>query len=77
MARSRRITPITSFTTSDSDKLAKRKANRAERRAVRAALVGGRDDDMLPARREISDPWNFPKDGKAWFGFGELALMRK
>lgn len=46
----------------DSDKKSKRYANRSYRRAVREALHRG--NEVMPELREVSDVWDFEKDGK-------------
>lgn len=60
MSRSRRKNPILSLW-ADSDKQAKRLANRALRVAIRNAI--NRELDLMPELREVSDEWDFPKDG--------------
>jgi hypothetical protein len=76
MSRSRRSLPITGTTTAPSDKRDKQKANRLVRRQVRAAIA--RDPDgVLPHRRELSDPWQFDKDGKLWHLDGDPRWLRK
>jgi hypothetical protein len=67
MARSRKKTPISGITTARSEKQDKRLANRKVRRAVKQALAGSGDVDVLPHRRELTNPWTMAKDGKAWF----------
>ncbi len=51
---------------SHSDKPGKILANRALRAATRMAFANCRDFDalVLPLLREVSNVWNFPKDGK-------------
>lgn len=63
MSRPRRRTPLCGITTAESEKNAKRVANRTLRRRVRAALHG-HPDAPLPLLREVSDPWLMDKDGK-------------
>lgn len=67
MSRSRRKTPISGITTARSEKQDKRLANRRIRRRVRIALAVTPEVDLLPACRELSDPWKMAKDGKGWF----------
>ena len=67
MTRSRRKTPISGITTASSEKQDKRLANRKVRRAVKQALAGKVDVDVLPHRRELTHPWTMAKDGKIWF----------
>ena len=66
MARSYRRTPIVSYTTARTDKPGKQQANRTLRAAARHALANCRDYEELtmPALREVSNVWSFPKDGK-------------
>jgi len=66
----------------DSDKAAKRLASRKLRRLVRHDIRTCLDFDflVLPVDREVSDVWDFPKDGKchlnpSWPEFAKL--MRK
>ena len=49
----------------------KRHAHRALRRRVHVALRQGRE--TLPALREVSSVWTWPKDGKFWFGGWTMA----
>lgn len=54
-----------------SDKPGKKIANRAERKIVKQILKQTLDDTLLPQTREIADgPYDFPKDGKSYFGPG-------
>ena len=65
MSRSHRHTPIIG-NCSHSDKPGKVLAHRALRAATRQALSACRDyDDLIaPVTREVSNVWDFPKDGK-------------
>lgn len=65
MARSYRHSPFMGFC-AHSDKPGKVIANRRLRARVRQAIVNCRDFDNLvvPVLREVSDVWDFPKDGK-------------
>jgi len=68
MSRSRRRTPITGATAARSDRVGKRNAHKALRQAERRAIA--RD---LPSPRmiDVSDDWDFTKDGKVpWFPRG-------
>ena len=67
MSRSRKKTPIAGMTNAASEKWEKRIANRRERRCVKEALAEDPLADVLPVRRELSDPWTMAKDGKKWF----------
>ena len=61
MSRSHRHTPVMGIA-GDSDRDDKRRANRALRRAVRANVAA-----EPPMLREVSDVWNFAKDGRRRF----------
>ncbi len=63
MSRSRRKFPRRG-NCADSDKWSKEQAHRRERRAVNVLLDGGSDGDDLPHVRELSDPYDYAKDGK-------------
>jgi hypothetical protein len=65
MARSRRKSPAGGITAARSDKAFKSLAARKLRAAERVALAAGAD---IPHRRAVDSPWNWPKDGKRWFG---------
>jgi hypothetical protein len=67
MTRSRKKTPISGITTVRSEKRDKRLGNRRVRRAVKQALATSVDVDILPHRRELTNPWTMAKDGKIWF----------
>jgi hypothetical protein len=66
MAHSFRHTPVIGITTARSDKPGKKVASRKLRKRVRMALLECPDFDNLvvPLQREVSDVWDFPKDGK-------------
>lgn len=66
MSRSRKRTPIAGITTAKSEKDDKRLANRRIRSRVKVALASRPEDDLLPTRRELSNPWTMAKDGKIW-----------
>jgi hypothetical protein len=53
----------------NSEKGDKRKANRKLRRFVKIILRGDPYTETLPMIREISDIWDFRKDGKSYFGY--------
>ena len=67
MARSRKKTPIRGIAAA-SDKTDKAWANRRERRVVRTRSATDRGVEALPQKRELSDVWNFAKDGKQPYG---------
>jgi hypothetical protein len=75
MARSYRRTPIFGITTSKSEKQAKRIANRRLRRAVRQAMLRGKE--VLPRLREVSNLWSFDKDGRRYDRGAGAREMRK
>lgn len=62
MSRSRKKTPVVPITTATTEKEEKRDANRRLRRVIREKVRNGEED--LPGIRELSDVWNFSKDGK-------------
>ena len=64
MSRSKRKTPILPNCTATSEKSEKQKANRKLRRIVKEKLAV--PDGELPQKREISDRWNWGKDGKSY-----------
>lgn len=69
MSRSYRHTPIFGITLAKSEKKDKRIANRCLRRTAKIAL--NRDDEIIPTIRDVSDVYNFDKDGKLWGGSWE------
>ena len=64
MSRSRRKNPIRGNTTAESEKHSKLKANRKLRRLTKETLKNRKE--VLPLLREVSDKWNFEKDGKKY-----------
>ena len=73
MSRSRRKTPICGITTAESDKPGKVADHRRLRRRNRQRVAHG----MEPLHeREVSDPWGWPKDGKAYYP-RDPRVMRK
>lgn len=77
MARSKRHTPIFGTTTQQSEKSDKRWANRRLRRLVREAVSTNVLPDVLPALREVSNPWSMAKDGRTyWLDAGPRDLRK-
>lgn len=66
MSRSKRHHPICGTTTARSEKKDKRIANRRERHRI-AAILGDNPEAELPHRKELSDTYDFDKDGKQIF----------
>jgi hypothetical protein len=66
MSNSYRKTPIIGTTTADSEKKDKQIANRRLRSKVKQLLKLG-DYDWLPTIRDVSNVWDFAKDGKRFF----------
>lgn len=64
MSRSKRNTPILPNCKAASEKAEKQKANRKLRRIVKEKLAVS--DEELPQKKEISDSWNWGKDGKSY-----------
>jgi hypothetical protein len=65
MSRSFKKTPIHGNAVAESEKSDKIRANRDFRRAVQAALYHEKE---IPLFREVSDVWDFAKDGKHYGG---------
>ncbi len=76
MTRSYQHTPIFGNCLCDSEKRDKRIANRAWRRIVRVKLHTG-TTEVLPLQREVSNVWDFGKDGKHWRSNYDPKWMRK
>jgi hypothetical protein len=66
MSRSRRKNPYRGWTVCDSEKDEKILANRRLRRASKQALLNG--NEVFPLKKEISNVWNWGKDGKIYCG---------
>lgn len=75
MSRSRRKTSIRGRTTANSEKLDRQKSNRKLRRLVKERMK--KREEVLPVLREISDVWDFKKDGKGYDPHGPEEIMRK
>ena len=79
MSRSRKKTSKFSMTTAPSDKADKANANRRLRRIVKQRL---KDDEFieeiaLPQLREVSNVWDFAKDGKRFLNINEIEGFRE
>lgn len=64
-------------TVADSEKSDKRIANRIFRRKnkyiIKNMLFTNEDNvNFLYDMNEVSDPWNFAKDGKSYYGIGDI-----
>ncbi len=75
MSRSKRRTPIIGYTSAETEKQDKRRANRALRRKVKVSINQG--DFELPLLREVSTVWSFDKDGKQYLINPSPQDMRK
>lgn len=64
MSRSRKKNPVKGITSADSEKEDKRNANRKFRRKIKQEVNKG--EDQLPEIRELSNVWEFDKDGKRY-----------
>ena len=64
MSRSYRKKKITGVSTNASDKKDKQSANKRLRCATKRALKN--NEEVLPEKREISDVYDFAKDGKTY-----------
>lgn len=65
MSRSYKHTTISAITTAQSEKRDKQLANRRFRRISKHRVKI--DEEPLIDLNEISDPWDFQKDGKRYF----------
>jgi len=74
MSRSRRKNPICGWTICKSEKEDKSIANRRLRRRVIDAIR--RNEEIYPELREVSDVWNFGKDGKQWVDTDSKAMRK-
>ena len=74
MAHSRKKTPIRG-NANGSDKRDKAWANRRLRRVVRTHIAQDSSVEALPQKRELSDVWDFTKDGKQ--RYNRAALTNK
>ena len=75
MSRSYKHTTISAITTAQSEKQDKRLANRRFRRISKHRVKI--DAEPLVDLNEISDPWDFQKDGKRYFFPDEAKLFPK
>lgn len=75
MSRSYRKTKIFGITTCASEKQDKQLANRAFRRIAKAAVKA--DSDPPVSRNEVSDTWDFGKDGKQYWAKATKKDMSK
>ncbi|MEN7551762.1 hypothetical protein AAG747_27855 [Rapidithrix thailandica] len=76
MSRSKKKSKIRSMTTASSEKQDKREANRKLRRVVKQK-INNSEEAVLPELREVSDIWNFNKDGKTYDSAMGAKEMRK
>ncbi|MVM31286.1 hypothetical protein GO755_14680 [Spirosoma sp. HMF4905] len=74
MSRSLRKTPIFGFTTGSTEKQDKRWANRRLRRTNRVRIRKADEPALL---REVSNVWDFKKDGKMYYLNPLAAWLRK
>lgn len=75
MSRSFKHTTISGITTATSEKRDKQLANRRFRRISKHRVRI--DEEPLIDLNEISDPWDFQKDGKRYFFPDEARLFPK
>lgn len=64
MSRSVKKTKIKGITNASSEKRDKQEANRKYRRILKELI--GKEEEKLPQLREVSNIWNFQKDGKKY-----------
>jgi hypothetical protein len=81
MGKSFKTTPIEANTKAESDKVGKVHANKALRRAIKVKLhtlpIEEDSDVILPVTKEVSNVYDFPKDGKKYVGKVIPQKMRK
>jgi hypothetical protein len=78
MSRSRRRTPITGFTTAETDHPWKKAAARKLRRRVRQHLKTTLDGDRFAGKRwDLVNPYSSEKDGKCYWREPNAEMMRK
>ena len=75
MSRSKIKTPILGYTCAESDKRGKQFANRAFRRTTKMQVLKGKE--VIAIVREISNIWDFPKDGKGYRHNLDKKYLRK
>jgi len=75
MSHSLRKTPIVGIANCQSEKKDKQLANRRFRRIVRYLIKSKKTS--LPQIRELSNVWNFGKDGKAYIKGLDDIFLRK
>ena len=71
MSRSYRKNPILGNACPESEKKDKVLANRALRRINRVEVL--KDSEIFSLKREVSDVWCFPKDGKQRYFSKEIS----
>ena len=64
VSRSKKKTKIEGITTAKSEKENKRDANRKFRRIIKQKINSGKTE--MPKLREVSNVWDFDKDGKRY-----------
>jgi hypothetical protein len=74
VSRSRKKNPIIPTTTCESEKKDKKRARRRLRRKQERAVAAG--DETVPVKQEVSEVWDFGKDGKGWYP-DDPKLLRK
>ncbi|WP_396167744.1 hypothetical protein [Flavobacterium sp.] len=75
MSRSYKKTKIVGYTTKVSEKQDKTIANKKLRRLVKVRIA--KKNEILPLLREVSNVWNFDKDGKRYYYNINKEGMRK
>lgn len=70
MSRSYKFSARQGWSTAKSDAWAKRKARKLHRRHLNVLVStwDGETDISLPCLRELTECWDFPKDGKRYHG---------
>ena len=77
MSHSKRKTPIFGYTTAESEKEDKQKANRKYRRTAKERLREDGGDESIPDCKAVSNRWLMQKDGKSYYREADEKDMRK
>src|SRR5262249_18519153 len=77
MSRSRKHTPVSGLSNSESEKKDKVRAHRTERHAVKSKLSETLDQDVIGSEHKRSRGWTFAKDGKRFLKHPSDKDLRK
>jgi len=76
MSRSKKKTPISGITTAKSEKENKRESNRHFRRKIKENNKQGKAEEIISIK-EVSNIWEFDKDGKIFHSNTNTKQLRK